>query len=65
MLSSATLDAEKFADFFAPPKRKKWDLTADQVSKHPESVALMSVEGRQHPVSGWMCDVWCGVMWEI
>lgn len=50
MLSSATLDAERFADFFAPPKRKKWDIKASEVSKHPESVALMSVEGRQHPV---------------
>lgn len=51
IISSATLDAEEFASFFRPARKKRWDVKEGQCDT--SNVALMSVEGRQYPVE--MC----------
>ena len=50
ILCSATLDAEKFKAFFAPPRKNKWDLQPSQMAEHPTTVGMISIMGRAHPV---------------
>ncbi len=47
IISSATLQADKIAAFFDPATVKGKGLEAEGLSKSP---AIMSVEGRTHPV---------------
>ena len=47
IISSATLQADKIAAFFDTAKVKGKGLGAEGISKSP---AIMSVEGRTHPV---------------
>ena len=47
IIASATLDAVKFRDFFAPPSSSS---SPDGSDDHDAKAAILSVEGRQYPV---------------